>query len=105
MAGRIDMAFTDIVLAALPFLPRNAAAATKPDFRRLSNAVRAAHASDDLPRWPAECLALLQACDDVLAGRQAALASGEIGRACSRSWPPRHAFAVMRCRADIGDAA
>jgi hypothetical protein len=101
MARRIDTAFTDLMIVAVQLLPGAAPFANR---AKLLEVTSAARGSADLSRWPAACVALLEACEQVGAGSLDALRAGEIGKASSCEWPEPGAFYTWQRRADIGDA-
>lgn len=93
------MAFTDLLAAAVNLLPGVAPFA---DRERIAQAVAAARASEDLGRWPLECMGLLTACEAFLEGKLDALRNGEVGRAAEGRWLAPEAYAWQR-RRDAGD--
>ena len=101
-ARRIDPAFTSLMQMAVQLLPGSAPFTRRDD---LACAIIEARLSADLARWPAACIHLLEACEQIGAGRKDALRDGEIGRASSAEWPAPQTNHNWQTRADIGDGA
>jgi hypothetical protein len=92
--------FSDLVVAALGFLPRNAPHRTAEErqaLKRLVEAAALAGAND----WPGEALALFQQLSGISMGVQPHLPVGAIGAALDDFWKAGRP-AAWQLRADIG---
>lgn len=99
---RIPPAFTALLAAAIPWMPRTAAEAARQE--RLTHDLQTAAvaaAAEGGDEWPSTAKALLDAARACVAGDAPAIACGVIGDATATDWP-REAPAWKR-RRDIGD--
>lgn len=98
---RIDPAFTELLVAAIPFLAANAGNATAEARARLRAAVQRAACS---PRvWPGPCLVLLQEAGEIVHGTRRHLAAGTISRATDGRWGAPPPVRSWQLRPDVGD--
>ena len=99
-ARRIDPAFTSLMQQAVNLLPGMAPFQNRAD---LACAILEARLSAEITRWPAACIDLLEACEEIVAGTSDALRCGEIGRAAACEWPAPHQRHTWQDLADQGD--
>ncbi|MFA5580523.1 MAG: hypothetical protein WDA25_01060 [Paracoccaceae bacterium] len=91
--SRIPRTFTDLVAAAVIFMPVAAERAGKADRERLRAACEAA-AVDGAEYWPRPALLLWAQCSAIAGGEQKNLSAGAIGAATSVTWSEIHASAA-----------
>jgi hypothetical protein len=101
---RIPQAFTALLAAAIPFMPRTAAAQKAEAREALADALDAAWLDNERKPWPEAAWRLVVASQAVAMLEQPAVPCGVIGDATAADWPPAvHVVQAWQRRADIGD--